>query len=75
VQILELVSIYILIIVLLLGVPAFLGVVYLIRNKSERGRPVQGREAPPAPPPGARNLDPVTLDRNPEMPKQPGATS
>jgi hypothetical protein len=61
------VTIYILIITLVILVPLVIGLAYFIRHSSEKRKGVRGREP--------KKIDPVTLDRNPEMPHRPGATS
>jgi hypothetical protein len=68
-------SIYIVIFALLLGVPLFLGVVHLVNKMSLKRRVARGRRKPQPLTTGERNIEPVTLDRNPEMPHHPGATS
>ncbi len=72
-------TIYILIIVLLIGVPLVIGISYLAKNTSEKHRVARGRDdSPTVVKEGSREPrkgDPVTLDRSPEMPHKPGATS
>jgi hypothetical protein len=51
---------------LLILIPIVIGVAYVARNASAK----RGRTA--AEP---KKAEPVTLDRNPEMPHRPGATS
>jgi hypothetical protein len=61
-------SLYIIFLIVFL-IPVVLGVVYFRKQMSGRRQRerVNGEEA--------KNGTPVTLDRNPEMPKMPGATS
>jgi hypothetical protein len=52
---------------LLVLIPAVIGIAYIAKSSSEKRRSARGREP--------KKLEPVTLDRNPEMPHRPGATS
>jgi hypothetical protein len=52
---------------LLILIPIGIGVAYLVRNSKEKV--VETKPATP------KKADPVTLDRSPEMPHRPGATS
>jgi hypothetical protein len=65
------VTFYILLIALLILIPAVIGVAYVVRNASNKRVRAGGAGAGDRP----KNADPVTLDRNPEMPHRPGATS
>lgn len=56
---------------LLVLIPLVIGIAYVARNASSRRTAVRGREPDAEPKKGT----PVTLDRNPEMPHRPGATS
>jgi hypothetical protein len=67
-------SIYIWFPLLLVLIPVVIGIGYLAR-KSQGDRPVPNRRPDPPPRPGEKNIDPVTLDRSPQMPHKPGATS
>lgn len=59
---------------ILILIPIVIGVAYVARNMSAKraGGRVHGRESESGEP---KNATPVTLDRNPEMPHRPGATS
>jgi hypothetical protein len=57
-------------ILLILGVG---GLAYLIKSSS--GKRQRGRAGGPAVEEQPKNIEPVTLDRSPEMPHRPGATS
>jgi len=61
------VTIYIICFLLLGLIPIVFGVGYFARVASRRRTRVRGPEV--------RNGTPVTLDRSPDMPKMPGATS
>jgi hypothetical protein len=52
---------------LLVLIPLVIGIAYHARNVSEKRRRASRGEP--------KNATPVTLDRNPEMPHRPGATS
>jgi hypothetical protein len=63
------VTLYIVIFLLVLLIPVVLGIAYFAKRMSVKREAVRGRTEEP------KNGTPVTLDRNPEMPKMPGATS
>ena len=60
-------SFYIACLFLIIVIPAVIGIAYLANRAANKRKNVRGRLP--------RNGEPVTLDRNPQMPKMPGATS